>query len=40
MIVEAGPVAATWAADLTDPGDIAAVTTHVRATLEPTSTPR
>ncbi|GAA1924108.1 hypothetical protein [Streptantibioticus ferralitis] len=33
-IGEAGLVAATWAADLTDPGDVAAVTDHVRATLE------
>ncbi|MER7694644.1 hypothetical protein [Streptomyces sp. NPDC097610] len=33
-ITEAGLVAATWAADLTDPGDVAAVTAHVRATVE------
>ncbi|MEH0557438.1 hypothetical protein [Streptomyces sp. B21-101] len=33
-LAEAGLVAATWAADLTDPGDVAAVTAHVRATLE------
>ncbi|MFD4791764.1 hypothetical protein ACFWN1_32975, partial [Streptomyces sp. NPDC058459] len=34
LIVEAGLVAATWSADLTDPGDITAVTDHVRAALE------
>lgn len=34
VITEAGIVAATWAADLTDPSDVAAVTAHVRATLE------
>ncbi|WP_432095665.1 hypothetical protein [Streptomyces sp. bgisy100] len=33
-IVEAGLVAATWSAALTDPGDVAAVTTEVRATME------
>jgi hypothetical protein len=33
-ITEAGLVAATWAADLTDAADVAAVTAHVRATLE------
>lgn len=33
-IVEAGLVAATWSADLTDPGDVAAVTAEVRARLE------
>ncbi|OEJ36316.1 hypothetical protein [Streptomyces agglomeratus] len=33
-IVEAGLVAAAWAADLTDPGDVAAVTTEVRSTME------
>jgi hypothetical protein len=27
-------VAATWSADLDDPGDVATVTAHVRATLE------
>ncbi|MCP9213487.1 hypothetical protein [Streptomyces cucumeris] len=33
-IVEAGLVAATWSADLTDPGDVAAVSAEVRATME------
>ncbi|WP_445282603.1 hypothetical protein [Streptomyces sp. DSM 118148] len=33
-IVEAGLVAATWSADLDDPGDVAAVAAHVRASLE------
>ncbi|MGW3208396.1 hypothetical protein [Streptomyces sp. NPDC001135] len=33
-IVEAGLVAATGSADLTDPGDVAAVTAEVRARLE------
>ncbi|MGW2890551.1 hypothetical protein ACWDDN_35645 [Streptomyces griseoruber] len=33
-IVEAGLVAATWAADLDDAVDVAAVAAHVRATLE------
>ncbi|MFL4910693.1 hypothetical protein ACJ6WF_48290 [Streptomyces sp. MMS24-I2-30] len=33
-IVEAGLVAATWSAALTDLGDVAAVTTEVRATME------
>ncbi|GHE33947.1 hypothetical protein [Streptomyces capitiformicae] len=33
-IVEAGLVAATWAADLDDAADVAAVATHVRSTLE------
>ncbi|MEE1943073.1 hypothetical protein V1L54_27325 [Streptomyces sp. TRM 70361] len=33
-IVEAGLVAATWSADLTDPADVAAVTTEVRAAME------
>lgn len=32
-IVEAGLVAATWSADLDDPGAVAAVATHVRASL-------
>ncbi|MFI9255223.1 hypothetical protein [Streptomyces sp. NPDC053069] len=32
-ITEGGLLAATWAADLTDPGDVAAVTAHVRTTL-------
>jgi hypothetical protein len=34
LIVEAGLVAATWSADLTDPRDITAVTAHVRASLQ------
>jgi ssDNA-binding Zn-finger/Zn-ribbon topoisomerase 1 len=34
LITEAGLVAAAWSADLTDPGDVAAVTAQVRATLE------
>ncbi|MEV8297801.1 hypothetical protein [Streptomyces rochei] len=33
-IVEAGLIAATWSADLDDPGDVAAVAAHVRASLE------
>ncbi|MER6103719.1 hypothetical protein ABT115_15680 [Streptomyces sp. NPDC001832] len=33
LIVETGLVAATWAADLTDPDDVAAVTAHVRSSL-------
>lgn len=33
-IAEAGLIAASWSADLTDPGDVAAVTADVRATLE------
>ncbi|TVZ90479.1 hypothetical protein FB157_111137 [Streptomyces sp. BK340] len=33
-IAEAGLVAATWAADLDDAADVAAVAAHVRATLE------
>ncbi|MDH6554144.1 hypothetical protein [Streptomyces sp. SAI-041] len=33
-IVEAGLVAATWAADLDDAADVAAVAAHVRSTLE------
>ncbi|MEU6175832.1 hypothetical protein ABZ832_28480 [Streptantibioticus parmotrematis] len=33
-IVEAGMLAAAWAADLTDPVDVAAVVDHVRTTLE------
>ncbi|WP_369394799.1 hypothetical protein AB5J72_50410 [Streptomyces sp. CG1] len=33
-ITEAGLVAATWAADLDAAADVAAVATHVRATLE------
>ncbi|MFE4540213.1 hypothetical protein ACFRKB_34970 [Streptomyces scopuliridis] len=33
LIVEAGMVAATWAADLTDAADVAAVTDHVREAL-------
>ncbi|GGX29394.1 hypothetical protein [Streptomyces chryseus] len=33
-IVEAGLVAAAWAADLTDPGDVSAVTAEVRSTME------
>ncbi|MET8411119.1 hypothetical protein ABZV34_23960 [Streptomyces sp. NPDC005195] len=33
-IAEAGMVAATWAADLDDAADVAAVAAHVRATLE------
>nr|WP_237308063.1 hypothetical protein [Streptomyces sp. SAT1] len=33
-VVEAGLVAATWSAALTDQGDVAAVTTEVRATME------
>lgn len=32
-IAEAGLTAATWSADLDDPGDVAAVATHVRASL-------
>ncbi|MBB6439065.1 hypothetical protein [Streptomyces candidus] len=34
LIVEAGLVAATWSADLTDPGDVAAVTADVREVME------
>lgn len=34
LIVEAGLVAATWSAALDDPGAVAAVTAHVRASLE------
>ncbi|MDJ0465979.1 hypothetical protein [Streptomyces sp. H27-C3] len=34
LIVEAGMVAATWSADLTDPGAVAAVTADVREALE------
>ncbi|MEU9413242.1 hypothetical protein AB0E08_47190 [Streptomyces sp. NPDC048281] len=33
-IVEAGLIAATWAADLADAADVAAVAAHVRSTLE------
>ena len=33
-ITEAGMIAAAWAADLTDPGDVAAIITNVRATME------
>ncbi|MFI2025624.1 hypothetical protein [Streptomyces olivaceoviridis] len=33
-IVEAGLIAATWSADLNDPGNVAAVAAHVRASLE------
>ncbi|MGW2710667.1 hypothetical protein ACWC4J_16990 [Streptomyces sp. NPDC001356] len=33
-IVEAGLIAATWSADLDNPGDVAAVAAHVRASLE------
>ncbi|MFH9016112.1 hypothetical protein ACH4C6_32625 [Streptomyces sp. NPDC017943] len=33
-IVEAGLIAATWSADLDDPHDVAAVTAHVRASLQ------
>ncbi|MGW3954051.1 hypothetical protein ACWEKM_24730 [Streptomyces sp. NPDC004752] len=33
LVVEAGLVAATWAADLTDAADVAAVTDHVRKSL-------
>ncbi len=33
-IVEAGLIAATWSADLDDPGAVAAVAAHVRASLE------
>ncbi|MFH8371426.1 hypothetical protein [Streptomyces sp. NPDC018031] len=34
LIVEAGLVATTWSADLTDPGDFAVVTADVGATME------
>ncbi|WP_346177207.1 hypothetical protein [Streptomyces cuspidosporus] len=34
LVVEAGLVTATWAADLGDAADVAAVTGHVRASLE------
>ncbi len=34
LVVEAGLVAATWAADPGDAADVAAVAAHVRATLE------
>ncbi|MFE2943377.1 hypothetical protein ACFXKG_30640 [Streptomyces sp. NPDC059255] len=34
VIVEAGLVAATWSADFTDPGDVAAVTADVRVSME------
>lgn len=33
LVVEAGLVAATWSADLTDPADVAAVSNHVRDSL-------
>ncbi|MGW2090514.1 hypothetical protein [Streptomyces sp. NPDC001880] len=33
LIVETGLIAVTWAADLTDPDDVAAVTAHVRSSL-------
>ncbi|MGC5359560.1 hypothetical protein ACPXCS_37110 [Streptomyces sp. DT190] len=33
-IVEAGLIAATWSADLDEPGDVAAVAAHVRGSLE------
>ncbi|MEU5709937.1 hypothetical protein [Streptomyces flaveolus] len=33
-IVEAGLIAATWSADLDNPGDVTAVAAHVRASLE------
>ncbi|MFC9429587.1 hypothetical protein [Streptomyces sp. NPDC056987] len=34
LIVEAGLVTATWSADVTHPGDVAAVTADVRASME------
>ncbi|MGQ7754844.1 hypothetical protein ACUN29_41585 (plasmid) [Streptomyces sp. WC2508] len=34
LIVEAGLVAATWSADLTDPGDVAATVAEVRVAME------
>ncbi|MFI0226358.1 hypothetical protein [Streptomyces lydicus] len=34
LTVEAGMIAATWSADLDDPGDVAAVAAHVRAALK------